>query len=98
MLVSIIKGFPYSWDGVTELKAVAGTTCDVPDQHIEGLVAEGYIHSPVDPNAVVDIPENWPSLKWFGLKALAEKIAGKEVAKAPEAKSIIEQELARRAI
>ncbi len=43
------------------------------------------------------IPDDWRSMKWFALKALAEKISGAAVADAAKAKSVIEAALARRA-
>ncbi|UFX42073.1 hypothetical protein HAP47_0022700 [Bradyrhizobium sp. 41S5] len=45
----------------------------------------------------VEIPENWPKLKWFALKALAEKILGKPVAGTDEARNIVQAEVDRRA-
>ncbi|PDT77187.1 hypothetical protein CO675_11650 [Bradyrhizobium sp. C9] len=45
----------------------------------------------------VEIPENWAKLKWFALKALAEKIFGKPVAGTDEARTIVQAELDRRA-
>ncbi|WP_050400377.1 hypothetical protein [Bradyrhizobium embrapense] len=45
----------------------------------------------------VEIPENWSKLKWFALKALAEKIFGKPVAGTDEARTIVQAEVDRRA-
>lgn len=45
----------------------------------------------------VEIPDNWPKLKWFALKALAEKIFGKPVAGTDEARTIVQAEVDRRA-
>lgn len=43
MLYAVLKGFPYSRDGVTMEHAVAGAECDIPDALVAGLSTEGYI-------------------------------------------------------
>ena len=61
-------------------------------------VAEG-IKPQVTGDAAPDvaIPENWRTAKWFTLKSLAQKIAGRDVADSDDARGVIEAELARRA-
>lgn len=65
----------------TELGAVADT---LEDERVACLDA-------------IEIPENWEKLKFFGLKALAEKISGADVKDAASAKAAIRAELERRA-
>jgi hypothetical protein len=60
--------------------------------------AEAPIGSPEAPKAdVVQIPDDWRSMKWFKLKTLASKISGIDVKSPEEAKGLIEAELAKRA-
>jgi hypothetical protein len=42
------------------------------------------------------IPDDWRQIKWFGLKALAQKIAGRDVVDSNDARAIVETELAAR--
>lgn len=44
----------------------------------------------------VSIPPDWRSMKWFALKALAEKIKGSDVAGSDEARAVIESKLSQR--
>lgn len=46
--------------------------------------------------ALTEIPADWKSMKWFALKALAEKIAGREVKDSDDAKALVEAEVSRR--
>lgn len=43
MRVHILKPFPFSRDGITPLRAVAGSIDDIPDALVPGLRAGGFI-------------------------------------------------------
>jgi hypothetical protein len=47
--------------------------------------------------AAIEIPDDWKTMKWFALKALAEKIAAREVKDSDDAKAVVEAEVTRRA-
>lgn len=51
------------------------------------------VKAPVDG---VTIPSDWRQIKWFGLKSLAQKIAGRDVVDSDDARAIVEAELAAR--
>ena len=44
---TVLKDFPYSYDGITLKFAKKGETCDIPDGYCDGLEKEEYI-APVD--------------------------------------------------
>lgn len=64
---------------------------------VASVVADGETVNSAGYELGVAIPDNWRSLKWFGLKSLARKIAGRDVADSDDARAIIEAELAKRA-
>lgn len=45
MKCRIKRSFPYSTDGLNSLSAVAGSDCDIPDDLVPGLEAEGYVEA-----------------------------------------------------
>lgn len=50
------------------------------------------------PGDGVTIPSDWRQIKWFGLKSLAQKIAGRDVVDADDARAIVEAELVARQV
>lgn len=64
---------------------------------ITSIAADGMAVDAADYELGVVIPDNWRQIKWFGLKSLAQKIAGRDVVDSDDARAIIEAELLKRA-
>lgn len=137
------RSFPFAADGIRVKMTEVGSSIEIKDSLVPGLVAEGYLEpaagevydpktsleldpqgllnptevktsEPVTPpveksvndavetfslavdvfnEVVIEIPDDWKSLKWAALKALAEKIKGTPVGSSQEARSVIEAEI-----
>lgn len=94
MKVRVLKSFPYSKDGISNITLNKGDEHDIADDLIEGMHAAGFID---DGDASVEIPEGWAKLPWFTLAKLAAAIKGGKVANKAEAVEVVEAELTRRA-
>lgn len=71
MKVQVLKNFPYSTNGIDQHQAVKGEDPDpaIPEEHIDGLVAEGFIkvagrkapeakiEEPIVPDEEVDVED-----------------------------------------
>ena len=51
MLVTPLRNFQFSRDGITAEHAVAGVDCDVPDGLVAGLIDAGYLEAKAIPAA-----------------------------------------------
>lgn len=69
MLVEVLKPFVFSRDGINGEQHAVGAVVDLPDLHIVGLVAEGFVRAvpespkedkfdPAENKAMLASPEN----------------------------------------
>lgn len=84
---------------------VAAASTDGAGTEGSDQVVQGMTMASINPGAgtatdgaasTIEIPDDWKSMKWFALKALAEKVAGREVKDSDDAKAVVEAEVTRR--
>lgn len=107
MKVLVLKPFPYAADGIKNEIQPEGSEPEIRDELIAGLEQEGFVvvglpgssNQKLTPSSddVVIIPDDWATLKSAALKALAGKIAGREIRDAEEARTAIAAEIEARA-
>lgn len=108
MKVLVLKPFPYAADGIKNKIQAEGSEPYIRDELVAGLEQEGFVVVGLPPTTpkqtsaptsddVVVIPDDWAGLKPAALKALAGKIAGREIRDAEEARNAIAAEIEARA-
>lgn len=100
MLVTVLKAFDYSHDGMRVQPLQKGDPVEVRDELFDGLFGAGFIDDGAEIGAAVGaevpIPEGWEALELPGLKALAAAITGQTPTTKAKALEAIKAELARR--
>lgn len=110
MWVKVLKSFPYAHDGMHTRQLEAGEVLPIHDDLVDALHRDGYIEEAdqaeidaagsgaviLDPP--VEIPDDWETLHWFKLRALAAQLNDGGAPKDKlGAEALIRAELARRA-
>jgi len=96
--VAIEEGWAEKVSGDEPASTTDSSKQEAPAGEAKGLSTTNLVSGAGNGNgASIEIPEDWKSMKWFALKALAEKIAGRDVKDSDDAKAVVEAEFTKRA-